>query len=118
MSLEDVFDQVPAKIKTIKNEMGLVESAWTIEEFSSFCPATGFPDYARIEIFTTVEKGGDFIEQKEFRNWLNLFRNVDAYQEEITAAISKLFTNHGIRNKVIMYWKGRGGISNEVCVIG
>jgi NADPH-dependent 7-cyano-7-deazaguanine reductase QueF len=115
LSLEDVFAQIPSTIKTLRNETGRsMTCTWSISEFSSFCPATGYPDYATIEIEFEVAVDGVVPEQKDFRNWLNLFRNVDAYQEEITMAISELFANLGIEHTVTMNWKGRGGISNEI----
>ena len=116
-SMQDVFDQVPLELTTITNDTDYeFESVLTTDEFSSYCPWTGHPDYATVHIHATIPPGEKIIEQKALRDWLNLFRSVDAYQEEITMAIKHMYLHNcpTADIDVAVSWKGRGGISNVV----
>lgn len=116
-SLGDIYKQVSKELKVIRNETGhAFNFQLSVEEFSSYCPLTGHPDYATIEIHGEIPNGGNLIEQKSLRDWLNSFRTVDGYQEEITCAIFDMFKRHGVNVIVTAYWKGRGGMTNVVTI--
>lgn len=120
-TFDDVFAQVEPKLTTLENKMPHeLKTTLRVEEFCSKCPLTGFPDYAKFDIAITVPAGGKMVEQKALRVWLNKFTDVDAYQEEITAAVKQVILNSTDLKpeqvRVVAYWKGRGGISAEIVV--
>jgi len=121
-SMEDVKEQNPWNdFPVIKNETeGTFVTKMVTSEFSSYCPWTGHPDYATLTIEYKIPPQGVAVEQKALRDWLNKFRTIDAYQEEITYAIKQMI--HEVCQLpledifVEVDWKGRGGISNKVTV--
>lgn len=66
-----------------------VESEYLVSlsssEFTSLCPKTGQPDYARIEV--QYEPNQRCIETKSFKLYLFAFRNYRGFMEEITTKI-------------------------------
>lgn len=120
-TLKDVFSQVSKSLKTIKSELPFPFTIdMVVSEFTSMCPITGYADYASIRIGLLVKPGNSLPEQKSFRDWLTSFRDVDAYQEEITGAIKEVIhSTCGIAYEDIVVeatWNGRGGITNTVTV--
>lgn len=121
-SMEDLEAQNPfADLPVITNTtLGTFYTEMETSEFSSYCPWTGHPDYATLKIAYPVPPKGVAVEQKALRDWLNKFRTIDLYQEEITFGIKWMI--HKVCKlpldeiHVVVEWKGRGGISNKVTV--
>jgi len=55
------------------------------EEFTSLCPKTGQPDFAKIKVMYTPDK--KCIETKSFKLYLFAFRNYGSFMETITNKI-------------------------------
>jgi 7-cyano-7-deazaguanine reductase len=91
---------------------------YTIEfdcpEFTSLCPVTGQPDFARIRI--RYIPGAKCLESKSLKLYLFSFRNVGMFHEEITNRILEdLVAECAPRwAKVTGMMNPRGGISIEV----
>jgi 7-cyano-7-deazaguanine reductase len=121
-SMEDLEEQNPFNdLPVIKNETaGTFHTTMTTSEFSSYCPWTGHPDYATLTISYPIPPLGVAVEQKALRDWLNKFRTIDLYQEEITFGVKWMIHKVcGLPLQEIYVevdWKGRGGISNLVKV--
>ena len=80
-------------------------------EFTSLCPKTGQPDYARIHInYIPALK---CIESKSMKLYLNLFRNSGEFMEDITNRIMKdiIATIDPIYVEVYADFNSRGGIA-------
>lgn len=121
-SMTDLEEQNPfTDLPVITNTTeGTFHTEMETSEFSSYCPWTGHPDYATLKIAYEVPPQGVAVEQKALRDWLNNFRTIDLYQEEITFGIKWML--HKVTKQpldkiyVQVAWKGRGGISNIVTV--
>ncbi len=84
------------------------------DEFTSICPVTGQPDFARIEIeYIPAEK---CIESKSLKLYLFSFRNVGMFAEDIANRILDdiVKTARPKRAKVTAVFKTRGGIGITV----
>jgi 7-cyano-7-deazaguanine reductase len=83
-------------------------------EFTSLCPVTGQPDFAKIKI--RYIPGQLCIETKSLKYYLASFRNTPAFNEEITNRILEDLV--AVSNPVKMIVEGefspRGGISVSV----
>ncbi len=66
-------------------------SEYTVEldcpEFTSLCPVTGQPDFARIKI--TYSPDQHLVESKSLKLYLGSFRNHGCFHEEIVCTIAK-----------------------------
>jgi 7-cyano-7-deazaguanine reductase len=56
-------------------------------EFSSVCPYSGLPDFARLTIVSVPN--GRCVELKSLKYYVTSFRNVGIYQEHATARIAE-----------------------------
>lgn len=83
-------------------------------EFTCFCPLTGQPDYATIDI--VYIPGERAIESKSLRNYLWSFRDSGVFHEDVSNIIlNDLFTQVTPRwMKVVGRFNVRGGIAIEV----
>lgn len=86
------------------------------EEFTSVCPKTGHPDFARVVL--TFVPNDICVELKAYKLYLHSFRNQGIFFE---AATNKIFTDiwellnpKWMRLETI--WSGRGGIHSNVIV--
>ena len=107
----------------IKNTLELVENLYddrnykieiSIPEFTCVCPRTGQPDYATIEIKYSPNKF--IVELKSLKIYIQQFRNVGIFHEEITNKILDDFKSACKPNNIIVVgsFNARGGISTNV----
>jgi 7-cyano-7-deazaguanine reductase len=87
---------------------------FTAPEFTSLCPVTGQPDFARLVI--DYAPGDWLIESKSLKLYLGAFRNHGAFHEDCTLTIAKTIVAtaepHWLR--IGGYWYPRGGIPIDV----
>ena len=87
---------------------------FTVPEFTSICPVTGQPDFARLVIDYVPE--AYLVESKSFKLYMGSFRNHGAFHEDCTIAIAKRLVDtlapHWLR--IGGYWYPRGGIPIDV----
>lgn len=86
------------------------------EEFTSVCPKTGHPDFARVVLSFVPNEV--CVELKAYKLYLQSFRNQGIFFE---AATNKIFTDiWALLNPKWMrletIWSGRGGIHSNVIV--
>ena len=83
-------------------------------EFSCYCPLTGQPDYATLEIiYEPVDRA---LESKSLKNYLWSFRDTGAFHEDVVNHIlNELFEFLEPRSmRVIGHFNIRGGIAIDV----
>lgn len=84
-------------------------------EFTSRCPITGQPDFAKFIIdYVPCQK---MIESKSLKLFLTSFRNHGAFHEDCTTYIAnRLFESIGYHHwlRISGFWYTRGGISINV----
>jgi 7-cyano-7-deazaguanine reductase len=83
-------------------------------EFTCYCPLTGQPDYATIDIeYMPLERA---IESKSLRNYLWSFRETGVFHEDVTNVIlNDLFAQVAPRwMQVTTHFNVRGGIAIDV----
>ncbi|MGH6957175.1 MAG: preQ(1) synthase [Caulobacteraceae bacterium] len=87
---------------------------FTAPEFTSLCPVTGQPDFARLVI--DYAPGAWLIESKSLKLYLGSFRNHGAFHEDCTLAIGKKFVEVAEPTwlRIGSYWYPRGGIPIDV----
>ena len=87
---------------------------FTVPEFTSICPVTGQPDFARLVIDYVPDEY--LVESKSFKLYMGSFRNHGAFHEDCTIAIAKRLVDtlapHWLR--IGGYWYPRGGIPIDV----
>ena len=87
---------------------------FTVPEFTSICPVTGQPDFARLVIDYVPDVY--LVESKSFKLYMGSFRNHGAFHEDCTIAIAKRLVDtlapHWLR--IGGYWYPRGGIPIDV----
>jgi len=85
-----------------------------IHEFTSLCPVTGHPDYARIRI--RYVPAAVCIELKSLKLYLEGFRNQGIFYEDVTNVIlDDLVTCCAPQRMVVKsIWRVRGGIQSVV----
>ncbi len=87
---------------------------FTVPEFTSICPVTGQPDFARLVIDYVPNEY--LVESKSFKLYMGSFRNHGAFHEDCTIAIAKRLVDtlapHWLR--IGGYWYPRGGIPIDV----
>ena len=87
---------------------------FTCPEFTSICPVTSQPDFAKIIIDYVPHKL--IMESKSFKLFLVTFRNYGAFHEDCTIKIAKKIEK-SIKPKwirVCSFWNPRGGIPIDV----
>jgi len=87
---------------------------FTAPEFTSLCPITGQPDFARLMIDYVPRDW--LVESKSLKLYLGSFRNHGAFHEDCTVSIghklAELLKPHWLR--IGGYWYPRGGIPIDV----
>ena len=87
---------------------------FTCPEFTSLCPITGQPDFAKLVIDYVP---GDFlVESKSLKLFLGSFRNHGAFHEDCTVSIARRLCDE-IKPEWLRiggYWYPRGGIPIDV----
>ena len=83
-------------------------------EFTSLCPVTGQPDFARIVI--DYAPAAWLIESKSLKLYLGSFRNHGAFHEDCTLTIAHkiVATAEPTWLRIGAYWYTRGGIPIDV----
>ena len=87
---------------------------FTAPEFTSLCPVTGQPDFARLVIDYAPDQW--LIESKSLKLYLGSFRNHGAFHEDCTIAIGKRIVEVAAPAwlRIGGYWYPRGGIPIDV----
>ena len=87
---------------------------FTAPEFTSLCPVTGQPDFARLVIDYAPDQW--LIESKSLKLYLGSFRNHGAFHEDCTIAIGKKIVEVARPTwlRIGGYWYPRGGIPIDV----
>ena len=92
----------------------LYAARFTAPEFTSLCPVTGQPDFARLVI--DYAPGDWLIESKSLKLYLASFRNHGAFHEDCTVAIGRKIVAVAQPTwlRIGGYWFPRGGIPIDV----
>ena len=92
----------------------LYAARFTAPEFTSLCPVTGQPDFARLVI--DYAPGDWLIESKSLKLYLASFRNHGAFHEDCTVAIGRRIVEVSAPQwlRIGGYWFPRGGIPIDV----
>lgn len=87
---------------------------FTAPEFTSICPVTGQPDFARLII--DYVPTGHIVESKSLKLFLGSFRNHGAFHEDCTVAIARRIADAIAPEwlRIAGYWYPRGGIPIDV----
>jgi 7-cyano-7-deazaguanine reductase len=87
---------------------------FTAPEFTSLCPVTGQPDFARLVI--DYAPAGWLIESKSLKLYLGAFRNHGGFHEDVTLTIAKKIVAVAEPTwlRIGGYWYPRGGIPIDV----
>jgi 7-cyano-7-deazaguanine reductase len=87
---------------------------FTAPEFTSLCPVTGQPDFARLVIDYAPDRW--LIESKSLKLYLGAFRNHGAFHEDCTLAIGRKLVEVACPTwlRIGGYWYPRGGIPIDV----
>ena len=87
---------------------------FTCPEFTSLCPVTGQPDFARFIIDYVPNK--KIVESKSLKLFLNSFRNFAAFHEDCTVKIAKrlILEMEPYWLRIGGYWDPRGGIPIDI----
>jgi len=105
-----------AILETVPNPQAgaLFLARFTVPEFTSLCPVTGQPDFARLVIdYAPAER---LVESKSLKLYLASFRNHGAFHEDCTVAIGKRLAAAAepVWLRIGGYWYPRGGIPIDV----
>ena len=92
----------------------LYAERFTAPEFTSLCPVTGQPDFARLVI--DYAPADWLIESKSLKLYLASFRNHGAFHEDCTVAIGRKIVETAQPQwlRIGGYWYPRGGIPIDV----
>jgi len=105
-----------AIIDAVRNKYGagLYVARFVVHEFTSLCPVTGQPDFAKFIIDYIPDDL--LIESKSLKLFLGSFRNHKDFHEHCTTHIGeRLFMAAGPHYmRIAAYWRVRGGISIDV----
>lgn len=84
------------------------------EEFTSVCPKTGHPDFARITV--RYLPGACCIELKSLKLYYHTFRDEGIFYEAVTDRICRDLVEALSPSwlQVISEWRGRGGIHSRI----
>ena len=87
---------------------------FTAPEFTSLCPVTGQPDFARLVI--DYAPGDWLIESKSLKLYLGSFRNHGAFHEDCTLSIGRRLVDVAAPKwfRIAAFWFPRGGIPIDV----
>lgn len=83
-------------------------------EFSTVCPKTGLPDFARLTL--EYVPGDSLVEEKSLKLYLTSYRNLGIFQEHATNKVLEDFASAVKPRyaKITAVWNERGGIAVEV----
>jgi len=105
-----------AVLERVRNPQAgtLYLARFTAPEFTSLCPVTGQPDFARLVIDYAPDQW--LIESKSLKLYLGSFRNHGAFHEDVTLAIAKQIVEVAQPKwlRIGGYWYPRGGIPIDV----
>jgi len=106
---EAVLERVPNP-----HRGSLYLARFTAPEFTSLCPVTGQPDFARLVIDYAPDAW--LIESKSLKLYLGAFRNHGAFHEDCTLAIAKKIVAIAEPTwlRIGGYWYPRGGMPIDV----
>ncbi len=84
------------------------------DEFTTICPKTGLPDYAKLTIIYVPDKL--LVEEKSLKLYLTGYRNIGIFQENATNKILDDFVAavKPRRISISAEWNNRGGIEVHV----
>lgn len=87
---------------------------FTAPEFTSLCPVTGQPDFARLVIDYVPDR--EIVESKSLKLFLGAFRNHGAFHEDCTVMIARRIIDciNPVWLRIGGYWYPRGGIPIDV----
>src|SRR5271156_4705316 len=87
---------------------------FTAPEFTSLCPVTGQPDFARLVIDYAPDTW--LVESKSLKLYLSSFRNHGTFHEDCTLVIAKRIVEATKPTwlRIGGYWYPRGGIPIDV----
>ena len=105
-----------AVLETVPNPRAgeLFLARFTVPEFTSLCPVTGQPDFARLVIdYVPAER---LVESKSLKLYLASFRNHGAFHEDCTVGVGKRLVAAAKPRwlRIGGYWYPRGGIPIDV----
>jgi 7-cyano-7-deazaguanine reductase len=94
--------------------IGDIEVVTTTEEFTSVCPFSGLPDFARVTITYTPDR--HCIELRSLKYYLMSYRSVGIWYEHLVNRILADLVNacKPKRMKVVIACNPRGGLSTTV----
>ncbi len=98
-------------LETLANTSGDILVPFVCNEFTSICPVTGQPDFAKYEILYVPD--ALCVESKSLKLYLVAFRNHGAFHEDCTAKIADDIWQT-LHPKFLRVWgdfRVRGGIS-------
>jgi 7-cyano-7-deazaguanine reductase len=105
-----------ARLERVANPQAgtLYLARFTAPEFTSLCPVTGQPDFARLVIDYAPDRW--LIESKSLKLYLASFRNHGAFHEDVTLSIGKKIVEvaEPAWLRIGGYWYPRGGIPIDV----
>jgi 7-cyano-7-deazaguanine reductase len=83
-------------------------------EFTSLCPITGQPDFARLVI--DYAPGEWIVESKSLKLFLSSFRNHGAFHEDCTLAVARRIVDTVAPRwlRIAGFWNARGGMPIDV----
>ncbi len=83
-------------------------------EFTSLCPITGQPDFARLVI--DYAPGEWIVESKSLKLFLSSFRNHGAFHEDCTLTVARRIVDTAAPRwlRIAGFWNARGGIPIDV----
>jgi 7-cyano-7-deazaguanine reductase len=86
------------------------------EEFTSICPKTGHPDFAKVTLRYTP--AATCIELKSLKLYYQSFRNEGIFYEAVTNRIADDLAQVMQPKWMVIetHWRGRGGISSTIRV--
>ena len=87
---------------------------FTAPEFTSLCPVTGQPDFARLMIDYAPDAW--LIESKSLKLYLSSFRNHGAFHEDCTLTVGRRLAAVAAPKwlRIAAFWYPRGGIPIDV----
>lgn len=103
-----------AEIECIPWDGGLVVCRFTAPEFTSLCPITGAPDFARLIIDYSPDKF--LIESKSLKLFLGSFRNEGSFHETVVGSIGGRLLAAAAPSwlRICAFYFPRGGIPIDV----
>jgi 7-cyano-7-deazaguanine reductase len=92
----------------------LYVARFTAPEFTSLCPVTGQPDFARLII--DYAPAAWLVESKSLKLYLGAFRNHGAFHEDCTLSIGRKLVETAAPKwlRIAGFWYPRGGIPIDV----